>query len=129
MAKRDSENYVKRKFSPGTRGFMLRDSTGTYRPCTYATYLKTVDEMKYRYFSISYAVGSRKGPVKRYEGKITDFYDAYVMAYAQRNKYTLDRIVFYTVKKFVNGKMYIIKPNARNSPYYKDMKAKYRLRP
>ena len=128
MTQENTEVYIRHKFAPGTKGYVLKDSTDAYRPATYSVFLDFVKGLEHTEgLNVSYVVANRKGPSYKFNGKTISNYDVFVIAYLKRYKRTVDKITFYAVKRYAGRKMTIVRPNSRNSDYYKEMKKAYRI--
>lgn len=126
MAQANTERHIAGKFPPDTKGYVFRDNARAYRNGTYQMFLDYVHSLKDAYgCSVSYVVGSRKGPTYKQNGKKIDCYDSYIIAYLKFGRYASDRIVFYTVKKYVDRKLHLAKPTNRDGIFYPEMKKKY----
>lgn len=115
------------RFPDNTKGLILRKSNKAYRISTYGSFIDHIQELSLQGLGIQCEFGWNNGPTYKHKGKDVDCYDSYVMAYVRRGRYIVDEITFWTVKRYVNRKLHLVRPNAHNSWGYEDFRKKYRL--
>lgn len=118
---------VERRFKPTTRGYITRQSTERYKPATYNRFLKKTMDLVLDGYNVNYEVGIRFNKRIYEGGKRIEYYDTFVMAYVKLGHTLVDVITFYAVKRYIDRKLSIVRPTAKNGKYYGQMKKRYKL--
>lgn len=113
------------RFPRKTMGYVVRDSSSAYRYSSYGVFLDFIKGLEKIGFNISYDIGVGKPITYRKDGKRTEYYDTFVYAHIKRGHTTVDLVTFYTVRKYTEKSMSIVRPNSKNGRYYKDMRKTY----
>ena len=124
----DSKTAAMQRFPPNTLGYIVRESTSAYRFGTYKIFLNYVKKIERSgFFKLSYTVAFGSPTIIRKDGKKTEYQDNLVYVHIKRGERIVDMVTFCTVHKYFDWKTTIVKPNSKNSRFYREMKKSYRL--
>lgn len=119
----DSRTAAMQRFPPNTLGYIVRENTSAYRFGTYKMFLNYIKKIeKSGFLKLSYAMALGSPTIIRKDGKKTEYQDSLVYVYLKRGERTVDMITFCTVRKSFDWNTTIVKPNSKNSRFYREMK-------